>query len=111
MSVERDVDIYLDDGNAAVATTVEVRELRLDDLFQDGELRLWEDESGWNGFLREGDGDDAVYYSVNCSPEFEDKWVRKVRVGEQAVRKGIKQHIADPKAGEAGEFRRRCLPP
>ena len=112
MSVERDVDVFLDDdGNAAVATVVERREFRLDELFEGGELRLWEDESGWNGFLREEGGDNTVYYSVNCSPEFEDKWVRKVRVGEQAVRGGIKQHIADPDAGEAGEFRRRCSPP
>lgn len=112
-SVERDVDVDLDeDANAAVATIVERRELELDELFQDGELRLWEDASGWNGFIREEEDDDVVYYSVNRLEEgHESKWLRKLRVGEQAVRDGIQRHIKDPAAGEAGRFVRRCSPP
>lgn len=113
MSVERDVDVYLDDeGNAAAATVVECRELRLDELFQDGELRLWEDESGWSGFLREERGEDVVYYDVNRLEDApEPEWLRKTRCGEDAVRNGIRAHIADPKAGGAGNFVRRCSPP
>ncbi|MFB6118615.1 hypothetical protein [Halosegnis sp.] len=111
-SVERDVDVVIDDvDNRAVATVVERREYELDELFQDDELRLWEDDAGWNGFIREEQADGTVaYYSVNTRHD-EDSWVRKVRCGKEAVRNGIQKHIADPKAGEAGEFRRRCSPP
>lgn len=111
-SVERVVDVALDeDANAAVATIVERRELELDDLFQDGELRLWENTSGWDGFLREETGGAVVYYSVNRLDDgSSDEWIRKLRVGEQAVRDGIRHHIEDPDAGRAGRFVRSCSP-
>ena len=113
MSVERDVDVHLDpDENAAVATVVERRELELDELFQDGELRLHEDDSGWDDFPREERGDDVVYYSVNqLEDDPEPEWLRKTRCGGDAVRDGIRAHIADPEAGGAGNFVRRCSPP
>ena len=107
-SVERDVDVSLDeDENAGVATITERREIRIDDLFANGELRLWEDDHGWSGFLLE----DGVYYDVNYGTHARVPWLRKVRVGEKAVREGIRQHIADPDAGGAGKFVRRCSPP
>lgn len=112
-TVERDVEIVLDDErNAGLARIVERREIRIGQLFQDGELRLWEDSMGWSGFLREDSDDGPVYYSVN---RLEDgpraEWLRKTRCGEQAVRNGIKEHIADPEAGGVGNFIRRCSPP
>ena len=113
-TVERDVDVYLDeDGNAAVARVVERTQVRLEDLFQDGELRLWEDTAGWSGFLREETDDgDVVYYSVNRLEDgSSEEWIRKVRRGEKAVRDGIQKHIKDSEAGEAGQFVRRRSPP
>jgi hypothetical protein len=47
MSVDRSLDLEVDlDENRVDATIVERRELTVDGLFRDGELRLWEDERG-----------------------------------------------------------------
>jgi hypothetical protein len=106
MSVEQrelDVDVDLEE-NVATATVTE--EISIGDLFVDGQLRLWEDGAGWSGFLLE----DGTYYFVNTRHD-EERWIDRMRVGEQAVRDAIEEHIEDPKAGSAGEFVRGCSPP
>lgn len=113
MSVETSLDVRVDledEGNRLRTVVTERRELKVDELFQDGELRLWEDDAGWSGFTREVVGDDVVYYTVNTNHRAKS-WIRQMRVGEQAVRDAVGQHIRDPLAGEAGTFRRRCSPP
>jgi PAB1-binding protein PBP1 len=83
----------------------------VDDLFTDtGELRLWEDPVGWNGYVREVGHGEPRYYSVNTRFD-EDEWISKIRCGERAVRDAVEKHIEDPKAGRAGRFVRRCSPP
>jgi hypothetical protein len=105
-----DVDLNADE-NRLRAVVVERRELEVDDLFQDGELRLWEDGAGWKGYLREETDDgDVAYYRVNTRHD-QESWIDHMRVGEQAVREAVRQHIRDPLAAEAGVFRRRCSPP
>jgi len=82
VSVEREVDVDLEE-NSGIATIVERREL--DKLFEDGQLRLWEDSAGWSGFVREEtEGGDVAYFHVNTRHD-EDTWIGKVRVGERAV--------------------------
>ena len=104
------VDVDLDsDENRLRAVVVERRELEVDDLFQDGELRLWEDTEGWNGYLREETDDGVAYFRVNTRHD-SDSWIDHMRVGEQAVRDAVRSHIRDPLAGEPGVFRRRCSP-
>ena len=113
MSVEKplDVRVDLDDDGSARAVVTERRELEIDDLFVDGELRLWEDEDGWSGYTREVIDDDVVvFHRVNTRFD-EDRWIDHVVVGEEAVREAVRQHIRDPLAGEAGRFRRGCSPP
>lgn len=113
MSVEDPVDVSVDldvDDNSLRAVVTERRELEIDDLFRDGELRLWEDADGWSGYVREEIDDGTVYYRVNTFHDREG-WVDRVICGEQAVREAVRQHIRDPLAGEAGRFRRGCSPP
>jgi hypothetical protein len=115
MSVEDPIDVQVDldaDDNSLRATVTERREIEIDDLFdEDGELRLWEDEVGWSGYVREEIEDDVViYHHVNTRFD-EDRWIDRVVVGEQAVREAVRQHIRDPLAGGAGTFRRGCSPP
>jgi hypothetical protein len=98
---ELDVDVDLEKN---VATVTE--EISIEDLFVDGELRLWEDEDGWSGFLVE----DESYYHVNTFHDADD-WISKLRVGEQAVQNAVEEHIEDPQAGGAGRFVRGCSPP
>jgi hypothetical protein len=100
---EFDVDVDLEE-NVATATVTE--EIAIEDLFVDGQLRLWADDDGWSGFLVE----DGAYYHVNTR-HGQDDWIARLRVGEQAVQDGVKKHIEDPKAGEAGRFVRGCSPP
>jgi len=107
MSVDHDVDVALDPGqNAAEITCVEVRQLPVHDLFSGGELRLWEDTSGWSGYLL----DDGEFYEVNTHHDTDD-WLTKRRVDIEAVADAIAQHVEDPDAGEAGEFVRGASPP
>jgi hypothetical protein len=108
VSAERDVEVHadLDDNAATVTETREVSELFNDD----GELRLWEDNAGWNGYIREQSDEETAYYVVNTRHD-EDCWIRKVRVGQQAVIDAVENHISDPKAGGRGRFVRRCSPP
>ena len=84
----------------------------LPELFDaNGELRLWEDEVGWPGYTREESDDGGVaYYRVNTRHD-QDRWIDHMRVGEDAVREAVRDHVADPEAGEAGRFVRRCSPP
>jgi hypothetical protein len=111
MSVDRSLDLEVDlDENRVDATIVERRELTVDGLFRDGELRLWEDERGWSGYLREETDDGVAYFHVNTSHR-EDSWTDVIRVGERAVRVAIEEHIWDPDAGSPGSFERRCSPP
>ena len=112
MSVDRDtdVDVMVDlEGDSARAVVTERRELEIDDLFVDGELRLWNGPVGWNGFVRTGSEDDPVYRYVNTRHDGE--WHEELRVGEQAVRDAIRRHIKDPDAGGVGNFVRGCSPP
>ena len=113
MSVGDPLDVQVDldhDQNRCRAVVVERRELEIDDLFVDGELRLWEDGAGWSGYVREEIDDATVYYRVNTRFD-EEWWIDRTIVGEQAVRESVRQHIRDPLAGEAGRFRRGCSPP
>ncbi|QGX95012.1 hypothetical protein EI982_09515 [Haloplanus rallus] len=112
MSVEDPVDVRVDldaDDNSVRAVVTKRRELEIDDLFVDGELRLWEDDLGWTGYVREEIDEVTLYYRVNN--RHDDRWSDHVVVGEQAVREAVRQHIRDPLAGEAGRFRRGCSPP
>jgi len=108
MSAERDIEVRADlDENAAIVTeTREVSEL----FDENGELRLWEDDAGWNGYLREETDEETAYYHVNTRHDSDD-WMRRVRVGRQAVLDAVQKHIEDPKAGGTGRFVRRCSPP
>jgi hypothetical protein len=112
MSVENalDVQVDLEDDGSARAIVTERRELEIDDLFVDDELRLWEDDDGWSGYAREAIDDVVVYYRINTRYD-EHRWIDRTIVGEQAVREAVRQHIRDPLAGEAGTFRRGCSPP
>jgi hypothetical protein len=113
VSVETPIDVQvdLDEDGSCRAVVTERRELEIDDLFRDGELRLWEDGAGWSGYTREViDEDVVVYHRVNCRHDSE-RWIDHVVVGEQAVREAVRQHIRDPLAGGAGTFRRGCSPP
>lgn len=109
MSSSQSVDVELDvdlDDNALEVRVTRTEEISIPDLFIDGELRLWEDESGWSGYLLE----DGEFYAVNTRRDRED-WTRKMRVGERAVRLAVEQHIEDPAAGGPGRFVRGCQPP
>lgn len=106
MSVQRDVDVDLEDNSATVRVVTTVAEV----FDEDGELRLWEDSEGWSGYVREERDDGSVaYYRVN-TVHSEDSWLEKVRVGQQAVHDAIQRHIQDPDAGGAGNLVRRCTP-
>jgi len=98
MSVEDplDVRVDLDDDGSARAVVTERRELEIDDLFVDGEFRLWEDEVGWSGYTREEIDEDVVIYHHQNTRFDEDRWIKNVIGGEQAVRGAIRQHIRDP---------------
>jgi hypothetical protein len=69
-----------------MAATVEVN---LTLVFQSGELRLEEDESGWCGFRREERAGGTVYYYVDTRSPHTDLQ-DGVRVGEGAVRETIR---------------------
>jgi hypothetical protein len=99
-----DIDLKANHAEVRVTTTetVEVPEL-FDD---DGELRLWEDDAGWNGFIVE----DGVYYEVNARHKDDEPFAKK-RVPLEEVRTAVEGHIRDPLAGERGRFVRRCSPP
>jgi len=113
MSVDEPLAVDVDhdpDENRLRAVVVERREVEVDDLFQDGQLRLWEDGAGWLGYLREETEDGLAYYRVNTRHD-SDSWIEHMRVGERAVRDAVREHIRSPLAGDAGVFRRRCSPP
>lgn len=97
-SVELDLDVDLD-GNALEGRITLTEEISIPDLFVDGELRLWEDDRGWQGYALE----DGAFYSVDTRCEEHD-WTRKIRVGERAVRLAIEEHLRDPAAGGPGRF-------
>jgi len=69
-----------------MAATVEVN---LTLVFQNGELRLEEDESGWCGFRREERAGEIAYYYVDTRSPHTDLQ-KGVRVGEGAVRQTIR---------------------
>jgi hypothetical protein len=111
-SVERQIDVDLDaDGNVLNAVVEERRELEVSELFnENGELRLWQDRAGWNGYVREVTDEETQFFAVNTRFD-DDSWISKVRCGEQAVHDAIRKHIEDRHAGGAGNFVRRCSPP
>lgn len=100
MSLGVDLDVDLDHNRAEASIN-----LRIDELFVDDELRLWESDAGWVGIRR---ADDAYYY-VDTTLD-QDAICRDLRIGQQAVTSLIQTHIADPQAGGVGEFKRRCQP-
>jgi hypothetical protein len=102
--VSVDVDLEANHAEVRVTTTeiVEVPELFNDD----GELRLWEDDAGWNGFIVE----DGAYYEVNARHKDDEPFAKK-RVPLDEVHTAVEGHIRDPLAGERGRFVRRCSPP
>jgi hypothetical protein len=69
-----------------MAATVKVN---LTLVFQNGELRLEEDETGWCGFRREEHGGGTVYYYIDTRNPHTDLQ-EGVRVGERAVRETIR---------------------
>lgn len=90
---ELDVDI---EGNSATLTlTIDV-ELLFD---ENGELRLWEDDDGWSGYVLEA----GHIYHVNTWRDEDDPY-RWVRVGERAVRMAIEDHVSDQSAGGVALF-------
>ena len=109
MSVDIDVDVELE-RNVASAIVTKRQLVEIDELFTDGELRLWQDRAGWNGYVREVTADEVRFYEVNTRFD-DDSWISKVRCGEQAVHDAIRKHIEDRHAGGAGNFVRRCSPP
>lgn len=83
VSVEREVDVDRDRVDVTIT-------ISLSDLFdRNDELRLRELE-GRNGYVRKGDR--VAHYPVNTSQD-EDEWLRKVRVGEQAIRDAVPKPI------------------
>ena len=109
MSVDIDVDVEIE-RNVASAIVTKRQLVEIDELFTDGELRLWQDRAGWNGYVREVIDDEVRFYEVNTRFD-DDSWISKVRCGEQAVHDAIRKHIEDRHAGGAGNFVRRCSPP
>ena len=110
MSVDIEVDVELE-RNVLSAVVEERRELEVGELFnENGELRLWQDRAGWNGYVREIIDDEVRFYEVNTRFD-DDSWISKVWCGEQAVHDAIRKHIEDRHAGGAGNFVRRCSPP
>jgi hypothetical protein len=110
MSADREVLVEADlDKNTATTVVRETREIA--ELFNDNdELRLWEDDAGWNGYIREESPGGTRYYLVNTRHD-EEHWLQKVRVGREAVNEAVASHIDDPEAGGRGNFVRRCSPP
>jgi len=109
MSVDIEVDVELE-RNVASAIVTKRQLVEIDDLFTDGELRLWQDRAGWNGYVREVIDDEVRFYEVNTRFD-DDSWISKVQCEEQAVHDAIQNHIEDRHAGGAGNFVRRCSPP
>ena len=109
MSVDIDVDVEFE-RNVASAIVTKRQLVEIDELFTDGELRLWQDRAGWNGYVREVIDDEVRFYEVNTRFD-DDSWISKVRCGEQAVHDAIRKHIEDRHAGGVGNFVRRCSPP
>ena len=111
-SIERQIDVDLDaDGNILNAVVEERRELEVGKLFNEhGELRLWQDHTGWNGFICRVTDNETQFFAVNTRFD-EDEWISKVRCGKKAVHNAIRNHIEDRHAGGAGNFVRRCSPP
>lgn len=99
------VDIDLDEEEIAVEV-VETERRRFTDLYNDGEIRLWEDKVGWNGYILE----DGQHYRVNTRHD-SDEYETKVAVDPADVVESIRDHVKDPVAGDAGRFVRRCSPP
>lgn len=111
MSVDRDtavdVSIQGDGPMKVVVETTTTTSLDVGDAFTaDGELRLWDDSSGWSGFLRE----DGRYYEVNQRHDDEEP-LEKRPVGASTVMKKVARHIRGSVAGQPGEFVRGCSPP
>ena len=109
MSVDIDVDVEIE-RNVASAIVTKRQLVEIDELFTDGELRLWQDRAGWNGYVREVIDDEVRFYEVNTRFD-DDSWISKVQCEEQAVHNAIQNHIEDRHAGGAGNFVRRCSPP
>lgn len=100
MSVEvaiEDVDVDLEDNGVHASLSLDVEEL----FDEHGELRLWQDEAGWFGYVLEDD----AYYAVDTRRD-ESDWTRKMRVGERAVQLAVERHLRDPAAGGFGTFAR-----
>lgn len=106
MSVEEtlDVDVVVDEDENLAHATIRA-EIDIEDLFdENGELRLWQGEGWWEGFVRKN----GQYYYKNTKIL---SWISFVRVGERSVRESIKRHIENPAAGGVGRFVRGCSPP
>lgn len=83
------------------------RELPLDDLLEDGRIRLWSDPSGWEGIEYDEDADVAYYVNVGkIAGE-----VQRDELSPEEVAERIQGHIEDPEAGPPGRFVRGATPP
>lgn len=95
------LEIDLEENHLTASLTIDVGEL----FDENGELRLWEDDDGWSGYVRE----DAAYYYVNTWVP-EDDFLSKVIVGERAVRCAVQERLKDPDIGGVGQFVRGADP-
>lgn len=110
-SVDRQIDVDLDDHKAARRVFEERRELKISEPFNsNGDLRLWQDSAGWNGSFREVVDGGSRYFSVNTRFD-EDEWISKIRCGEQAVHDAIRSHIEDRRVCGVDNFVKRRSPP
>lgn len=98
---ETEVNVDLEDGEVEVTVAESFT-----DLFREGELRLWEDSTGWSGYLRE----DGQFYRVNQRKDTREP-IQKVPADPADVVESIEDHVRDPAAGEHGRFVWGCSPP
>lgn len=100
LALER-LELDLEGNTTTASLTLDVEEL----FDERGELRLWEDEEAWSGFVEE----DGTYYHVDSWRDEDDKF-RKIIVGERAIRLAVREHLEDEDAGGVGEFVREVEP-
>ncbi|MUW15406.1 hypothetical protein GJ633_12695 [Halorubrum sp. CBA1125] len=93
-STEVDVDLEEEEIEVVVKETT-----TFSDFFnEDNELRLWQDNGGWSGVLRE----DGAFWRVNVMDDGEI--IAKDPMSAEDVVESIRDHVEDPGAGSVGSF-------
>lgn len=90
-----ELEVDVEENRASLSLTLDV-ELLFD---ENGELRLWEDEDGWSGYVLAA----GEIYHVNTWRDEDDPY-RWVRVGKRAVELAIEDHVSEQSAGGVGLF-------